>query len=168
MEAGPADAAAIHRVSVAACRAAYEDALDDHAFLDAVDDPARAERLRGRLEDVAGADRVVYLVAENDGVVGFVQCLHGPHRPDHVPEGEAYCKSLYVHPESWGEGVGTRLLRAAIDRLPPDCSALRLGVLAANEHGKRFYEARDFERVGEGTVEVGGTTYDTDVYRRRL
>ncbi len=167
--AAPADAAAIHRVSVASCRAAYEDVLDDQTFLEVVNDPSRVDTLADRLESVATADGVVYLVAEREGaLVGFVQCLHGDDRPDHVPEGEAYLKSLYVHPDSWGEGVGTRLLRAVIERLPPDRSGLRLAVLTVNERGKRFYESRGFERVDEGTFETGGVSYDTDVYARAL
>lgn len=165
--AEPADAAAIHDVSVASCHAAYADVLDDDAFLEMVDDPSRVPDLRSRLVDAATAPSVVYLVAENDtGVVGFVQCLYGDHRPAHVDEGAAYLKSLYVRPGRWGEGIGSDLLAAATDRLPDCLERVQLGVLAANDVGRRFYEARGFEKVGDGTFEAGDVTYDTVVYAR--
>jgi ribosomal protein S18 acetylase RimI-like enzyme len=163
------DAEDIHRVSLASCRAAYEGVLDDEAFLDMADDPSRIDALRQHLADTASDESVVYLVAETDGsVVGFLLCLYGIDRPRHVDENDAYVKSLYVHPDVWNEGIGSELLEEGLARLPPELDRVQVGVLAANEIGKRFYEARGFERMDDGTFEVGGGTYEAHFYYKRL
>jgi ribosomal protein S18 acetylase RimI-like enzyme len=167
--ASPADAEAVHRTFVAACRAAYGDALEDDAFVETVDDPSRVAPLRERLAEAESSESWLYLVAEDENdLVGFVQLRYGEYRPEHVEPGEAYLQSLYVHPDRWNEGVGSALLAASLDALSNRVGRVRLGVLSANETGKRFYERRGFERVGTGTVEVGGVAYDTDVYAREL
>jgi ribosomal protein S18 acetylase RimI-like enzyme len=167
--ASPADAEAVHRTFVAACRAAYGDALEDDAFVETVDVPSRVEPLRERLAEAESTEPWVYLVAESeDEIVGFVQLRYGECRPEHVAPDEAYLQSLYVDPDRWNEGVGSALLAASLDGLPSRVVRVRLGVLSANEPGKRFYERRGFERVDAGTVEVGGVAYDTDIYAREL
>lgn len=167
--ATPADAPAIHRVSVASCRAEYIDALDDPGpFLARVADPSRIEALRDRLETVAENDKIVYLVADDGAIVGFVQVLAGERTPEGVPLSVAYLKSLYVHPDRWNEGIGSHLLDTALTRLPDTVERVRLGVLAANEAGKRFYERRGFEHVDDGTFKTGGRSYSTEVYARSV
>lgn len=165
----PADAETIHRVSVASCRAAYEDVLDDEAFLDMVDDPSRADALRAYLSDTEADEPVVYLVAETEGVVvGFAQCLSGDERPPNVDGDEAYLKSLYVHPDNWRDGIGSELLREAISRLQRTVTRVRVSVLAANTIGTRFYEIHDFEQIDNGTFDVGAVEYETTIYVREL
>lgn len=165
--ARPADAEGIHAVSVASTRAAYEGRLHDETFLRVVDDERRVESLRSFLGEAAGADDVVYLAAADDErVVGFVQLLSG----DRVPAGSggAYLKSLYVHPDRWGEGVGTRLLSAGLDRLPAGVDHVRVAVLSVNDLGREFYEARGFEWLESETFEIGGVSYDTEIYYTKL
>lgn len=165
--ATPGDAAAIHHVSVASCRAAYTEALaDPEPFLTRVRDPLREENLREKLARTADDDRVVYLVGVDDGIVGFVQVLVGERTPEAISANTAYLKSLYVHPDHWRRGIGSDLLEAALARLPDNIERVRLDVLAANEAGRRFYEAQGFEPVGRGSFEAGGRSYETVVYAR--
>lgn len=167
--ATPADADAIHGVSVASCRAAYEGVLKHDALLEMVDDPSRVGELRTKLSEVESAETVIYLVAERtDGVVGFLQLVFGDRRPEHIDAGSAYLKSLYVHPDAWGEGIGSELLADGLDRLPDRLDRVELGVLAANDVGKRFYESRGFEQVDTGTFDVGDVSYETDIYAKDL
>jgi ribosomal protein S18 acetylase RimI-like enzyme len=164
----PADVEAIHHVSVASCRAAYEDVLDDDAFLRRVDDPSRVDALRARLDDAGSDGSLVYLVAVDERVVGFLQLVSGSRRPEHVAEDAAYLKSLYVHPDRWRDGIGSRLLDAGLARAPDGLDRVLVGVLAANHVGRELYERRDFERIGTGTFDVGAVTYDTVVYATEL
>ncbi len=173
----PADAPAIHDVSVASCRAAYADVLDDHTFLEVVEDPSRVSSLRERLADANTGSGLIYLVAEReesgtgldtDGVVGFVQLLYGETTPEHVDDDDAFLRSLYVHPDRWGDGIGTALLTAARDRLPQATERITLGVLEANEIGRRFYEARGYEPVTERHFEIGDARYPTVVYAKSV
>ncbi len=167
--AAPTDAGAIHRVSVASCRAAYEDVLADDALLEMVDDDSRIEPLRATLTETAAVDSVIYLVAERESsIVGFLQLLHHDSLPDHIDDDDAYLKSLYIHPTAWNEGIGTALLEEGLSRLPDELARIQLGVLRANEIGKRFYEAHNFERINQGTFDVGAVTYETDIYAKPL
>lgn len=165
-DATPADAEAISRVSTASCRAAYEGVVDDPAIVEATEGEAFTEDVREWLVAIQDDHGVVYLVAERGGrVVGFAQFVVDPDRvPDHVGDREAYLQSLYVHPDHWGEGVGTALLEAGRSRLPDRTAAIRLDVLADNDRGRGFYEDRGFSKAGEGTYEVGDVVYETTIY----
>lgn len=134
----------------------------------AVEDPddelveSHYERLSGY-----GEDRV--LVAADDGgtVRGYAVCLWGENETkDSVRDGEAELKELYVDPDYWGQGIGTALLEAGIERLPDDINSLALEVLEGNDVGVGFYEARGFDHDGMAAFEVDGDRYPTRVYRK--
>jgi ribosomal protein S18 acetylase RimI-like enzyme len=77
-------------------------------------------------------------VAERDGaLVGM--CAFRPGWLDH----------LYVHPAHQGTGIGTALLRKALE----SNDALQLWVFQSNENAIRFYERRGFrrEKVTDGS-----------------
>ncbi|MFB6298636.1 MAG: N-acetyltransferase family protein [Halobacteriales archaeon] len=112
-------------------------------------------------------DRDRILVAVRDGAVrGYLYLRWGDDTKPFVCEHQAGLKEIYVHPDDWGDGVGTRLLRHGIDLLPDNIEALQLEMLSGNTIGQRFYEARGFERVGESEFEIGDESYPTDIYRR--
>lgn len=167
--AEPTDAERIHQVNVASCRAAYEDVLEDDAFLEMVDDDSLVEPLRTKLAETAADESLIYLVAQQDSsIVGFLQLLHHDRLPEHIDNDDAYLKSLYVHPTAWNEGIGTALLEKGLDRLPDGLDRVQLGVLSANDIGKRFYKSHNFERIDKGTFEAGEVTYETDIYAKLL
>lgn len=167
--AEPPDSAAIRRVSAGSCRAAYEGFLDDETLIETMEDPAMTGRIREKLAEVQNDDRVVYLVATRDGDVrGFIQLLTGDRAPDRTDPDEAYLQSLYVHPTCWGEGIGSNLLAAGIERLPESKRRLSLGVLVDNEVGRGFYETHGFEQVDTGGYEVDGVSYETAIYEKVL
>lgn len=94
--------------------------------------------------------------------------MAGERAPDRTAPDEAFLKSLYVRPDRWGEGVGSALLSAGIDRLPRGVTMVSLAVLSNNRMGIGFYEKRGFERVGTGEYETDGVAYETAVYARSL
>ena len=55
-----------------------------------------------------------------------------------------------------------------IGALPDSTGTLRLEMLEGNEVGRRFYEARGFERTGTASHELGGEPYPTVVYARSV
>lgn len=167
--ADPSDCEAIRRVSARSCRVAYEEILDDETLIETMEDPSMAESIREWLEETRDDERVVYLVAtDGGGVRGFAQFLVGDRAPDRVDPGEAYLKSLYVHPDWWGEGIGSELLETGTAALPESTTRLSLGVLVDNDIGRGFYESRGFEQVDTGEYEVDGVRYETVIYAKRL
>lgn len=76
---------------------------------------------------------------------------------------------LYVHPDHWGDGLGSRLLApATADLRERGFDRLRLEVFAENEVGVCFYESRGFARVDEETEAFGGETHAVYVYEKPL
>jgi len=147
-------------------RAAYDGILPQ-AVLDAMTVDPTPEEVEG-WADGLGGDGATAFVAVVDGTVrGFVDMRWGAEntKPFVGPD-EAGVKAIYVHPDWWGEGVGTALLRRGLDALPDRVERVRLEAFADNDVGARFYEARGFERVGRGETEVAGEAYPTAIYAR--
>jgi len=148
-EATTGDVKAVQRVASAAWYAAHADIAGEAVVAEFLAEYYSTQRLR---EDVADQSRL-FLVAEDgestgDGsaVVGFALALPADDDPGVFALGR-----IYVDPDRWGEGVGSRLLdRVESHVRARDGSRLRLGVMAENEHAVGFYESQGFERVEAG------------------
>jgi ribosomal protein S18 acetylase RimI-like enzyme len=136
-EGGPADAEALCSLTATVWRAAYVDVLGEstvEAHLAETNDP---ETLREQFET---HDLTAFVAG--DPIVGSAVC-----RP---ADGGAplYLTTLYVHPDRWGEGIGSRLLerveREARDR---GIETVVLVVLDGNERARAFYERHGYEQV---------------------
>lgn len=154
-----------------AWRAAYDSLLPpavlERVAVGAPDD----ERVIEEYDRLAGYGEDRVFVAEDDSgsVRGYAVFRWGTtETADAVRDGEAELKELYVDPDYWGQGYGSALLEAGIDRLPDDVDALSLEVLDGNDIGINFYESRGFEPDGRSSFEVAGQSFPTRVYRRRL
>lgn len=95
------------------------------------------------------------LLAERDGeVVGFVH--YGPYRDSHQggwtatdPAAGGQVYALYVHPDAWGRGAGSRLLRAAVaDLVASGLTPVRVWTLCGNTQAIRFYQRHGFRPDG--------------------
>lgn len=149
-----------------AWRVAYEGLLPEAvlAGFDPDPDPETVDDWHERLQ---GAGDLGLVARDGDNVVGYALFQWADTKP-FVDPGAAGLKEIYVDPDHWGEGAGSDLLAAGIERLPAEASALVLGMFADNEVGRRFYEARGFEAVDETTTEVAGESYPVVVYERPL
>jgi GNAT superfamily N-acetyltransferase len=83
--------------------------------------------------------------APEGAVLGFLS--DAPEEPDVGNEGGAWIEQLYVHPAHTGQGLGTRLLRHALARLP---RPLRLYTFEPNAGARRFYERHGFVLQARG------------------
>jgi GNAT superfamily N-acetyltransferase len=149
-----------------AWRVAYDGLLPDDvlAGFDPDPDPETVDDWHDRL---AAAGDLALVARVGDDVVGYALLQWADTKPFVDPDA-AGLKEIYVRPDHWGEGAGSELLAAGIDRVPDEASALVLGMFADNEVGQRFYEARGFEAVDETTTEVAGESYPITVYERPL
>lgn len=144
------DAAALARVHVATWRAAYAGLLPDE-LLRSLSVAEREASWVTAIGDgpAAGVATVVALVA--GGLVGFASV--GPARDDDLSEDVSELWSLYVHPDSWGAGVGHALHSRALPRMRERAaSSGTLWVLTANDRARRFYEAHGW--LADGTEQT--------------
>lgn len=148
------DVEAIQRVADRTWHETYEGILSEGT----IGSMLAAGYSRGVLVELIEADEVGLFVATDDGeVVGYTSTT--PVAEDGVGE-----MDVYVRPDHWGEGIGTRLLERAESHLSErGVDRIRDAVLASNEPGNAFYGAH-FEKVGERSVEIGGTERVANVY----
>lgn len=162
-----ADADRLGEIHVAAWQAAYRGFMPD-AYLDGLSAAERADHWRtGLSQDPRPGSVRLVAVDGADVPVGFL--FGGPAGGDAgVTDGEVYV--VNVHPEYWGTGAGSSLLRTAQDDLATrGFSTAVLWVLAGNRRARSFYERHGWQAAGEArTVEVFGVTVDEVRYRRDL
>jgi ribosomal protein S18 acetylase RimI-like enzyme len=180
------DVADVRRVARESWHATYDDLLGAEAVESVVDDWYDLYALRQSVEREEG----VFLVAEREAsggtdegeagtdesesgtddpgpeVVGFGQALLGGEETE---DGATQLPRLYVHPDHWGEEVGTALAER-IEEWAAERGAerLRLVVLADNEVGNAFYESRGYRTVGSRESEFEGETVTDYVREKRL
>lgn len=96
------------------------------------------DSFQSRIDD----ETVLLSVAElaGNGIVGFVTAVPGD-------EDASYDLSqLYVHPNHWEEGIGSKLLAWIEHRIEVNGGEqITLGVMAENERAIRFYESAGYE-----------------------
>ncbi|MGH3875901.1 MAG: GNAT family N-acetyltransferase [Actinophytocola sp.] len=75
--------------------------------------------------------------------------------------------ALYLAPDVWRRGIGTRLHAAALDRIR-SCGFTHAGlwVLDTNERALRFYQRRGWTDTGRSQLDRGPG--DTELHERRL
>ncbi|MFC7071639.1 GNAT family N-acetyltransferase [Halovenus rubra] len=112
------------------------------------------------------ANREGVLVAVVDGAVrGFVDIRWGDAETKaFVNESEADLKAIYVEPEYWGEGIGTKLLERGLALLPDLTEAVRLDVFAKNERARQFYESHGFEQTDRSEHEIAEQSFPVAIY----
>ncbi|SDF81832.1 Ribosomal protein S18 acetylase RimI [Halorubrum xinjiangense] len=149
-------------------REAYDNILPE-PVLDAMTVDPTPEEVEGWAEGFGDDDSAVFVAVVDGTVRGFVDVRWGEENTkSFVGPDEADVKAIYVHPDWWGEGVGTALLDRGLDALPDRVEAVRLEAFADNDVGAGFYEARGFERVETDETEIAGETYPTAIYAREV
>jgi ribosomal protein S18 acetylase RimI-like enzyme len=84
----------------------------------------------------------VYVATEDETVVGFiVLTMQGPFR--------GYIATVGVVPERRGQGLGTRLVRFAEERILRRAPNVFLCVSSFNHRARKFYRRLGYERIGE-------------------
>ena len=141
------DVDAVESVARDAWYAAYGGFLDPETVAAGLAENYDAELLTAAVDH----DEVEFLVAVDDGsVVGFASA-------ERTWADEVELHTLYVHPDRWGEGVGSALL-SAVEEWAREQGVDRLacGVFADNAVGVGFFEATGFRRSGDARGEIAG------------
>jgi GNAT superfamily N-acetyltransferase len=135
--AGVGDAAAVAALKVRAWQAAYGGVLPP-GVLEALDPVPEREAWAGYLAEIPPEDRL--WVAVDDGVlVGYARA--GPSPDEDVLPGTGEIHGLSVEPARIGTGLGSGLLRHALDDLERrGYVSVVLWHFAGNEVAARFYD----------------------------
>lgn len=160
------DAAQIARVRVRSWRAAYRGPLpQDH--LDGLDLAERRERWSAPLAGARWPHAGTLAAELGDRIVGFVNFR--PARDDDLdPEAVGEIAAISLDPGVFGQGVGRRLIPAALARPAEGGRAhAALWVLDGNPRARRFHEAGGWRRDGAVKVDTGRGFPITEVRCRR-
>ncbi|PSP81088.1 GNAT family N-acetyltransferase [Halobacteriales archaeon QS_1_68_20] len=159
--ATPDDAPAVQRVARASWHAAHDQVLGADAVDDLIDQWYDVAGLR---ESIERDDRPMFVAVADGDLVGFAS-----GGPTEGGPADAVVSRIYVHPDRWGEGHGTALLERLFEALrEADSESVWLAVLADNEVGRSFYEARGFAVHEERTVELADQEVEDVVMVRSL
>jgi ribosomal protein S18 acetylase RimI-like enzyme len=152
-EAEPDDGDEIRRVASESLHASYEEVIDGETVERAVEEWYGPDEIDHRMAD----DDLVFLLAEDDEVIGFSQ--------SHLRDHEGRIQWLHVSPGGRGQGVGSRLLTATRDALlERGVERISGAVLADHDPGNEFYREHGFTIEDQRTVQVGGEMVAENVY----
>ncbi len=161
-EAVPADVPAITEIHVQGWQLGYRGLLPQ----DVLDDLAPAQRVprwTATIERASWPARGTLVAVSGTEPAGFADV-----RPDSAEVGEI--ASFYVRPTMWRQGVGSRLMAAALDRFrAAGCTSAALWVLDTNTGAQRFYQSQGWQPDGTSRPDTVGTMRIHDLrYRRPL
>jgi ribosomal protein S18 acetylase RimI-like enzyme len=142
------DARQIAVIHVQSWQGAYRGLLPQ-AYLDGLQPAQRVGRWERSISEADGITAATLLADAGGRPVGFVS--YGPARdPDADPRRIGQIDAIYLAPAAWGQGIGRKLMDAALERLVfAGFSEATLWVLDSNARARRFYEAGGW--VADGT-----------------
>jgi ribosomal protein S18 acetylase RimI-like enzyme len=102
-----------------------------------------------------------FAVAKDEGrIIGLITVIV-------TGENELYLPRLYVHPDYQRQGVGSKLLNAAIASYP-DATLIRLEVEQQNAKGYSYWRKQQFMDVGTSIEQIGTDRIAVISMERRL
>ena len=169
------DAQSIARIRVQGWRFAYQ-GLISQDYLDSLSVAKDTERMRGYLSQFPqnsplsrsasvqgssdGKKRSFMLAVRDDAVLGFCHFSAAPDKDDRaeraVPGGtlNGRLHSLYIDPETLGQGIGHTLMSHALSTFAAwGCERATLWVLEGNSRAISFYERQGWRCTGATKVD---------------
>lgn len=158
------DAPAMARVMVDTWLVTYRHQIPDAAWQKRKEEWTYAVSEKGWTEcltEIAQGDPMCIFVAEADANTIAGLAVGYPTDDDKIGE----ISALYVSEMYQGQGVGRRLIQAVATQLAEKgVTTLHIGVLAANESARAFYEAIGGRVVGERHFDEDGVLLPEVVY----
>jgi GNAT superfamily N-acetyltransferase len=160
----PEDVAVAAGIVVAAWRSSYRGLIAD-AAIDAQTEGAHTAALGAMIPP---EDPTILLVAEDRTVVAGFAVAAASRDEDALP-GEGELWGIYVHPDRQGSGIGTALMRAALDHLRRrGFTQAILWMLAGNRAADGFYRACGWSPDGGRRTEHTRTGHPLPEVRYRI
>lgn len=128
--------------------------------------PERTQQWR----DLINQNIKVLVVELADKIVGFASIC--PFRDDVGDGVNGEISAIYLHPDYWRLGLGTKLCLAALDELSMSgYKIIYLWVLSDNHQARKFYQSLGFEATDSTKMEEfyhGGALLEETLYKRVL
>ena len=157
------DADAIGRIQVESWRVAYMGLLPA-ATIAAFDVEGRQQMWREGLARAPQPGSATFVATRGGETVGFAT-VGESYSEDGI--GELY--AIYVHPSSWGHGVGRALIeQSELSLRDSGFPSALLWVLDGNERAERFYRSAGWLRDGEKDDVFQGADVVELRYRKQL
>jgi ribosomal protein S18 acetylase RimI-like enzyme len=142
------DLDAVAALFLACWRQSYRGVLPE-AVVELYDEVRARDLWQRSFAGLAAGREIVVAELPDHTIAGVATVGEDPDRPR---SGHVY--SLYVHPHAQGQGVGARLLSAAVERLEAcGFAEASLWVFEANVRGRAFYERLGWHPDGATRVE---------------
>lgn len=137
--ASPGDENAVAHVHVAAWQVAYRGMIPGE-YLDGLSVSNRSDSWRQIIAETDLPSTGAFVAADGPQVLGFAHFCPSRDRTASSLVGEV--TAIYVHPDRWGEGIGSRLMQLALESLEQaGFRSATLWVLDVNADARTFYEA---------------------------
>lgn len=128
------------------------------------DPPGVEAMVRGWM---AAPDAMLFVAARGERIVGMTLAVAGrevegtsPAAPDgRVVSGLCHVSLVFVAPDAWGQGIGARLLDAALaEAARQGYDRAQLWTHETNVRARRLYTSRRFTLTGDREVNPAGET----------
>ncbi|WP_298627418.1 GNAT family N-acetyltransferase [uncultured Legionella sp.] len=159
------DAEAIAVNHILSWQGMYKDFIPE-SILQELSIPDRTQQWR----DLINQNVKVLVIEVADKIVGFASiCAFR----DDIRNGEnGEISAIYLHPDYWRLGLGTKLCLAALDELSlSGYKTIYLWVLSDNHQAHKFYESLGFQATDSTKMEefyIGGALLEETLYKREL
>ena len=148
--ASPEDAGGIARVRVRGWQAGYRGLMDPD-YLDSLSVEANTKRARSW--DWDSGNTRSWVCTANAEIVGWITVFLRA-RDEDLPESVGEIAACYALPETWGTGVGHRMIDVSIaDLRSAGVESVVLWVLERNERARAFYRRQGFTLDGSQKTE---------------
>lgn len=156
------DAEAIRRVARKTWLETYSDIHGRETTEQLIDDWYAVDVLRDDIEN----DDILFFVAEREEVVGFISLVVTDETSKFdLADHEVEFRQIYVDPDHWRSGIGTRLNeRAHAEAADRGMTRVKTLALADNDISHKFQDDQGHEIVDEVEITVAGEEYDATVH----
>ena len=156
----------IQELNMASWLEAYDGIIPEEKMRSNINYPV--DRLRKKKSD----NKLIFLVAEVEnkvvGTINFCWSENNTHEFIKTEENQAQLRSVYLHPDYWGNGVGTKLFKNGLEELPDKINEVKVESLKDNDIGTGFYSKQGFKKIEESKVELFGDKYNSVIQRMEI
>ena len=101
-------------------------------------------------------NRKVLVYYDDDKILGYIYYGKRKNHKEILPtyDGEIY--AIYVNINFKNKGIGTQLIKSALNDLIKECKKIILWCMSDNHESIEFYKKRSFKEVDKVKVNIGG------------